>query len=458
MKLAVNQFFEYRPASQWAFDVTFSNPMVLTNASTIGKNYQLQETNVFTQTDLDRISQCVVSCTQPKFDIDPVTTCYGNFDFTLPIYDVNDIKLVITFEDTDDCLISYKFLSSLMGGSTANGIPAWLNVHEAIRITITEYNTYQYDYARSNSRNGQYKNWNVTSVKHYLCKLCEYTEPNYNRTSESPQATTLKLTFLVIPDGIHLLDNTNVKTAGVEQLDLHGELKKLKENLNKEWNNLVTSKDIVTGYMKGSFDMKDIYEDMKTTLGHIPTSREEIRNWYENNALSDRKDLGQCSRGPGMLLQLYNYVESGAAAKGESVKYRDMTKADLFGKGTGKDGQLVAPQLKDSIIDKTTSYNTASTMNAAQIETELRNKMKPGDYVTFTYDKTDENGNVIEHSQHIVMLGSDNKTFSDFKQNSMSGITHGTNFKITGAYTVLNKNYQNDPILNGHFTTELKAL
>lgn len=238
MKLAVKQFYEYRPASQWAFDIKFSNPMVLTTASTVGKSYQLQETTVFTQTDLDRISQCVVSCTQPKFDIDPMTTCYGNFDFTLPIYDVNNIKLTITFEDTDDCLISYKFLSALMGGSTANKIPAWLNVHEAIRITITEYNTYQYDYARPNSTTEQYRNWNVTSVKHYLCKLCEYTEPNYNRTSDSPQATTLKLTFLVIPDGIHIVDNNNVSAVGPEQLDLHGELSKLKENLKKELGNV----------------------------------------------------------------------------------------------------------------------------------------------------------------------------------------------------------------------------
>jgi len=307
MKLAVNQFFEYRPASQWAFEVTFSNPMILTNASTIGKNYQLQETNVFTQTDLDRISQAVVSCTQPKFDIDPVTTSYGNFDFTLPIYDVNNIKLTITFEDTDDCLISYKFLSSLMGGSTANGIPAWLNVHEAIRITITEYNTYQYDYARPNSRDGQYKNWNVTSVKHYLCKLCEYTEPNYNRTSESPQATTLKLTFLVIPDGIHLLDNEDVKTNGVEKLDLHGELKKFKVSLDKIWDDLVTTGKIFLADEEGNkftTSKKKIYdlgkqvadfakEKYKTTKVSVDMTREYLTSHTD---LYD-KSAGYCAAG-----------------------------------------------------------------------------------------------------------------------------------------------------------------
>lgn len=115
MKLAVNQFYEYRPASQWAFDITFSNPMTVSRKRNNGSMYQLESTNVFTQTDLERISQSVVSCTQPKFDIEPYTETYGNFDFVVPLYDVNNIRLTITFEDTDDCLISYKFLASLMG-------------------------------------------------------------------------------------------------------------------------------------------------------------------------------------------------------------------------------------------------------------------------------------------------------------------------------------------------------
>ena len=43
MKLAVNQFYEYRPASQWAFDITFSNPMVVSKKSNNGVTYQLNK-------------------------------------------------------------------------------------------------------------------------------------------------------------------------------------------------------------------------------------------------------------------------------------------------------------------------------------------------------------------------------------------------------------------------------
>lgn len=380
MKLAVNQFFEYRPASQWAFEVTFSNPMVLTNASTIGKNYQLQETNVFTQTDLDRISQAVVSCTQPKFDIDPMTTSYGNFDFTLPIYDVNNIKLVITFEDTDDCLISYKFLSSLMGGSTANKIPAWLNVHEAIRITITEYNTYQYDYARPNSKEGQFKNWNVTSVKHYLCKLCEYTEPNYNRTSESPQATTLKLTFLVIPDGIHLLDNENVETAGVEQLDLYGELKKLKENLKKELNNLVTSKDIALSvFGKNKFEKAEKAENIKK-LG------EEIAKFAKEKYNTSRVTPGMAQEWVTAHTDLYEKGNS-QCGKGVSYMYALTEQANNLDStvnytphGNGKDW----------------GYNNASSYSSTREQIDsAANLLKNGESFTVSIDNGSDYGHVV---------------------------------------------------------------
>lgn len=419
MKLAVNQFFEYRPASQWAFEVTFSNPMVLTNSSTIGKKYQLQETNVFTQTDLDRISQAVVSCTQPKFDIDPVTTCYGNFDFTLPIYDVNNIKLVITFEDTDDCLISYKFLSSLMGGSTANKIPAWLNVHEAIRITITEYNTYQYDYARPNSKDGQYKNWNVTSVKHYLCKLCEYTEPNYNRTSESPQATTLKLTFLVIPDGIHLLDNKNIKTAGVEQLDLHGELKKLKENLNKEWDNVVTTGSIVKQHIANTIGNK--FETAKTRVHELG---EQVAAFAKEKYNTTKVSVDMTREYLSTHTDLYDksagYCAAGVTFLDTVTKQANNldSKVEYVGRGNGSDYQ-------------SSEYNASNT-TASQIDSMITN-LKANEHFIISMSGTGkEEGHAImvsKDSSGAVHYTSDYqqgnvrnwRTYSNYSQLEQSG-------------------------------------
>lgn len=416
MKLAVNQFFEYKPASQWAFEVTFSNPMVLTTASTIGKIYQLQETNVFTQTDLDRISQAVVSCTQPKFDIDPMTTSYGNFDFTLPIYDVNNIKLVITFEDTDDCLISYKFLSSLMGGSTANKIPAWLNVHEAIRITITEYNTYQYDYARPNSREGQFKNWNVTSVKHYLCKLCEYTEPNYNRTSESPQATTLKLTFLVIPDGIHLLNNKQVDTAGVEQLDLYGELKKLEKNLKKEWNNVVTTGKIFLANKDGNK-----FNTAKTKIHELGEQVAAFaKEKYETTSVSVDMTREYLTTHTDLYDKSAGYCAAGVTFLDVVTKQANNldSKVDYVSRGNGSDYQ-------------SDEYNTIS-VNASQIDAAVA-KLKPNEHFIISMAGTgkkeghavmvskDSNGVVHYTSDYQQSDARNWRTYSNYRQLEQSG-------------------------------------
>ena len=73
-----------------------------------GTRYSLKSTNTFTALDLERISQAVVSVKRPKFKITRDIKHYGNFDFVTPIYDLTDIQIVVTFEETDDCLISYK--------------------------------------------------------------------------------------------------------------------------------------------------------------------------------------------------------------------------------------------------------------------------------------------------------------------------------------------------------------
>lgn len=354
MKLAVNQFYEYRPASQWAFDITFSNPMVVSKKSNNGVTYQLESTNTFTQSDLERISQAVVSCTQPKFDIEPYTETYGNFDFVVPLYDVNNIRLTITFEDTDDCLISYKLLSSLMGGSTANKVPAWLNIHETILIGITEYKTYQYDATRPNSYQEQFRNWNNTVTKLYFCKLVEYTEPNYNRTSDNPQATTLKLTFLAVPAQVVMLNNSPIITGGVEEVDLQSELNNIVEDIKRLFGNIKFTGSILAGaFQKADIAayteqakewIKQRYADGKVTLSRL---QEWVKN--TNVKLYSNGPTHNCAAGVSLLISINNYANgTGKAeykARGDAYQYNADT-TDIHKNLTTEDIDKAAANLK----------------------------------------------------------------------------------------------------------------
>lgn len=440
MELAVKQFFDYQPASQWAFDVTFSNPMLVSKKSSNGTTFQLESTNTFTPADLQRISQSVVSVTQPKFDIEPYTNCYGNFDFVVPIYDVNNIRLKITFEDTDDCLISYKFLTSLMGGSVASGIPAWLNIHETILISITEYNTYDYDITRPNTYAEQMHNWNTTSVKSYFCKLVEYTEPNYNRNSEDASATTLTLTFLAVPAYVTTVDNTLIISNGVEDIKVTDIADELMTQGSRLLDNLKFTIKTAAGYMVGQRDLKDIYAQMKKDLGdRMPVDRKEISDWFTRNGIA-QKYLGvkQCARGPNMLMQLTEYTENvakGVIDETKSVMYTDSLKADVMKKGTG-----TSQEFKNSVKEVATTRNVQlnTSFDQSSAEAEL-NKLQAGDYATFSYMQYDSKTKTYVPSQHVVYKGYDNKFYSDFAQNSNTGIVNGKDFKFTGVYNIMNK-------------------
>lgn len=437
MQLAVNQFYKYQPASKWAFEAAFSNPMLVTKKVSNGTTYQLESMNTFTQQDLERISQAVVSITQPKFDIEPYTNTYGNFDFVVPIYDVNNIRMTVTFEDTDDCLISYKFLTSLMGGSTKTKAPAWLNVHETILLTITEYNTYAYDLERPNTLAAQYRNWNSTTVKSYFCKMIDYTEPNYNRTSEDPSATTMQITFLAVPALPMIVDDSPILSNGVEQVDVKSIYNELKTSLTKMFSTIGYAFKSGLGFMADkTVNLKDVYADLKTWYGNnVPASRAEIEEWFNKHALSC-EPLGQCSRGPNMLLQLFEYIESGEAARGDDRFYKSAGAADTLGKGTG-----INATTKQTISDTTdTRFNIKEFSTTSDLSNAITTNLKPGEYVTFTYTKA--NG---EKSQHVVFRSFDGKSFwSDFNQNTGSGIKSGTNFQITGSYKVENSSIAAD--------------
>ena len=438
MQLAVNQFYKYQPASKWAFEVQFSNPMLVNKTKTAGGAiYSLKSSETFTPKDLERISQAVVSITQPKYDIEAFTNCYGNFDFVIPMYDVNNIQLTVTFEDTDDCLISYKFLTSLMGGSKGDsGIPAWLNIHETILLTITEYNTYNYDVERPNTFESQQRNWNSTSVKSYFCKMIEYTEPNYNRTSEDAHATTMTIKFLAVPAHPAIVNDNPILTDGVEEVNVKQEL----ENLTKEIKDLFKTVGYVfksaVGLMDKDFipDLKDVYADMMKYFGNVSTlTYAQIEQWYKNHALSD-SSLGQCARGPNLLFQLYQYIESGAAAKGESRKYVSVESAAKFGKGTGTT-ELVTGKF----TDVSGKYNQKFYANGEEFLKVVQENLKPGEYITFTYTKADGSP-----SKHIVFRTFDKDAtgkdiwWSDFKQQTATAARTGSNFTIIDSFSVDN--------------------
>lgn len=439
MQLAVNQFYKYQPASKWAFEVQFSNPMLVNKTKTVGGAiYSLKSSDTFTQKDLERISQSVVSITQPKYDIEAYTNTYGNFDFVIPMYDVNNIRMTVTFEDTDDCLISYKFLTSLMGGSKGDsGIPAWLNIHETILLTITEYNTYNYDVERPNTFETQQRNWNSTSVKSYFCKMIDYTEPNYNRTSEDAHATTMTITFLAVPAQPAIVNDNPILTDGVEEVNVKQEL----ENITKEIKELFKTVGYVfksaAGLMDKDFipNLKDVYADMMKYYGNVSSlTYAQVEQWYKNNALSN-SSLGQCARGPNLLFQLWEYIESGAAAKGENRKYVTVSKADALGKG----GTGTTSNVTSKFTDVSSKYTTKTYTNAAEFEKAVKANLKPGEYVTFTYTKADG-----KQSQHVVFRSFDENAtgkdiwWSDFKQQSATAMHSGSNFTIVDSFKVEN--------------------
>ena len=83
-----------------------------------------------------------------------------------------------------------------------------------------------------------------------------------------------------------------------------------------------------------------------------------------------------------------------------------------------------------------TTFTTKELATVDELNKAIKDKLKPGEYVTFEY--TDTKG---KDSQHIVSRSFDGKdTWSDFNQKSQSGVS-GTRVKITGSFQVQDKKY-----------------
>ena len=133
-----------------------------------------------------------------------------------------------------------------------------------------------------------------------------------------------------------------------------------------------------------------------------------------------------------MLNQLYEYIESGEAKAGKSRMYVSGGKASEFKNNVG-----IKADTTKTIIDTTnTTFTTKEFATVDELNKAIKDKLKPGEYVTFEYTNTKG-----KDSQHIVSRSFDGKeTWSDFNQTSQSGVS-GTRVKITGSFLVQDKKY-----------------
>ncbi len=398
MKLAVNDFYNYRPASQWAFDVAFSDVCLLSEKSKINGVYQPMATGVLTDEDLLRIRQSVVTVTQPKFSITPNIKNYGHFDFPIPIYDTNDIRLTVTFEDTDDCLISFKLLAALSGNLvTPKEIPVWTNVHAGIFIRLYEYDTYNLDLTRPNTKSAQRANYNTTAVKYYYCKLIENTEPNYNRNSESPSAATLKLTFLSVPVLTYVVDTSAVTATEPSVVNVTELLEKYWENsknLVKSLDKFIesASNDAYKRFKNSNFaELAAQYKEWAKQKGkkYMTPTYATIGEWVRDAKplAHDGKEFftdqaqGVCAAGVSWTYALLRTLQGD-----QTAAYTPMGNGSSWGKNVEN-------------IDSNTKKNQSFT----DIETAKHNLQNGQSFIVRMKDKTGEN-----EFGHVVIISRDN--------------------------------------------------
>ena len=182
-------------------------------------------------------------------------------------------------------------------------------------------------------------------------------------------------------------------------------------------------------------NLKDVYADMMKYYGNVSSlTYAQVEQWYKNHALASGS-LGQCARGPNLLFQLWEYIESGAAAKGENRDYVTVSKADVVGKG----GTGTTSNVTSKFTDVSSKYTTKTYATATEFENEVKKNLKPGEYITFTYIKADG-----QRSQHIVFrsfnenAGQGDTYWSDFKQGSATAMHSGSNFTIVDSFKVEN--------------------
>lgn len=303
MQLSVSKFFDYRPASQWAFDIVFSDILMaskVVNERTKDPELCMVNTDTFTELELERLSSAVVSVTQPKYTIEPDIRHYGNFNFVVPKYDSTNMTITITFEETDDCLISHKLIGSLMGNVAGKDVPAWLNVHPVIVLGLLRYNAYNVDELKTNGYKDAhgtfvptFHNKNLNSIAiadFYSCQMIEYTEPAYNRTGASPNAATCTITFMVTPVPQYATDESEVLLVKPSDISVENVWDQLADAAKQLYTKLSVLVQASTGWLFSNFGTAN------TNLELLNKANEQkIYNsstWLEHN-ISDTTLRGQ---------------------------------------------------------------------------------------------------------------------------------------------------------------------
>lgn len=230
-------------------------------------------------------------------------------------------------------------------------------------------------------------------TKLYYCKLIDYTEPNYNRTSDSPQATTLKLTFLAVPAQVVMHNNAPILTAGVEEFSLTDELGNLVDNISRLFGNVKFTYHVLAGAFQKA-DIADYAEKVKNYVkekyndSKVTVSR--IQEWIKNTNVSIYSNIstGNCAAGVSLIMSINSYANGQTEAK-----YTARGNAFEYNAGTTD----VHKNLTVSDIDKAAA------------------DLQPGQSFIVRFGKTEQHPN-----GHVVVVSKDssgNQQYtSDFKQ------------------------------------------
>ena len=170
--LSVVKFWEVRPKLPFRFNTTFF-------------------TGINAKCD-SRLPFCVNNITLPKMEgsASEGSMYLGNTIFTVPVWNIASRKLEITFEETDDMLIS-QFLGTLMH-LTFGRVPY------KITVVVTEFE--------------EHMRFDDSTATAYICHLLSFEEPQFKRDGQAGQVT-MSATFIVDSVVENWTENSGVVTG-----------------------------------------------------------------------------------------------------------------------------------------------------------------------------------------------------------------------------------------------------
>ena len=169
-----------------------------------------------------------------------------------------------------------------------------------------------------------------------------------------------------------------------------------------------------TGFMDNGYtpNLKALKNDAATREPDLDVSTTTDAAKYIARRGTSSSSLGQCTRGTALFLELASF------AKGEARKtYKQACKASEF----GSKQQLTSFNISSSVAGEYSMSGGTNIKGRKAFDNQIKeNITKDGEFVTFDYTAG-------KTSFHIVFYA-DGKWYSDFKQNSASGINAGDNY------------------------------